>query len=420
MSDEVEFRRQSSLILLRNCRIFDGYDSELAEGRDVLIENDRIKEISDRQIRTQHAREIDVRGRVLMPGLIDCHVHACLSSMRIADLEEISPTLMAAQAAEILRGMLDRGFTTVRDTGGADWGLREAVERGLIAGPRLFISGRPLSQTGGHGDFRRRDDESTACSCASALHLNFRVADGVPEVRKAARQELRRGANQIKVMISGGVASPHDPLHNCQYSSEELTAVVEEANAWNTYVLAHAYSPRAILHGLKCGVRTFEHANLIDRESASRVAEAGAYVVPTLITYSALAEQGRQSGLSAFTLGKLDEVRRSGLASLEVSRDAGVKLGFGTDLLGPSHEAQSREFLLRSEVLTPLEILRSATSTNAEILRCEGDLGTVAVGAKADLLVVDGNPLEDLGLLAEQGRHLSVILKDGRLHKYVP
>ena len=405
--------------LFRNCALVDGNEPEPREGIDVLVEGTLIKEVSDTPIQAAGATEYDLNGRSLMPGLIDCHAHPCLTQLKLAGLEDVPLTLMTAQASTILGRMLNRGFTTVRDAAGGDWGLKEAIETGHIAGPRLFISGRALSQTGGHGDFRRRTDDSIPCSCGNALHFTTRIADGVDQVRHAARDELRRGADQIKVMVSGGVASPNDPLENCQYSAEELRAIVDEAETWKTYVMAHAYTPAAIMHAVSNGIRSIEHANLIDAEAAALVAANDAYVVPTLVTYDALARLGKQLGMTTAMLDKLARVRSFGLQSIEICRAAGARMGLGTDLLGETHDDQSREFLIRGEVQSPHEVIASATRINAQILNREGELGVIAVGARADLLVVDGNPLADLNLLQDQGQHLLVIMKDGGFHKNI-
>jgi imidazolonepropionase-like amidohydrolase len=405
-----------ALLLLRNARIVDGSGPEPGAECDVLIEGERIREISERPINSRFAQVIDLRGGVLMPGLIDCHAHPCLTEMRIAALEDVSVSLMTAQAATVLKGMLGRGFTTIRDAGGSDWGLKVAIERGFFSGPRLFISGRPLSQTGGHGDFRRCLDDRDSCGCRDALSHVARVADGVDQVRHAARDELRKGADQLKVMVSGGVASPNDPLEGRQYSAEELRAIVEEAAARGTYVMAHAYTGDAIRHAVNCGVRTIEHANLIDEGAATLVAAKSAFVVPTLVTYDALGRLGAEAGLSSKVLQKLARVRDAGLRAIETCRHAGVRLGFGTDLLGVAHSEQSREFMLRSEVEPVHEVIASATRVNAQILGRE-DLGVVAAGAIADLIAVDGNPLSDVSLLVDQGRHLRLIIQHGRICK---
>lgn len=406
-----------SLTLFRNCRIWDASRRETEDGYEVLIEDDRIKEISDRPISAADARVIDGDGRTLMPGLIDAHVHAVVGRVSFLDLEGLPLTLMTVEAAQALKAMLDRGFTTVRDCGGADWGLAEAVSRGLIAGPRLLHSGRALSQTGGHGDYRPRTSDIEPCGCANALNATARIADGISEVRKAARDELRKGARQIKVMVSGGVSSPHDPIENRQYSSEELVAIVDEAQSWNTYVAAHAYTPRSIAHAVNAGVRSIEHANLIDMETAKLVAEKAAFVVPTLVTFEALNNHGRDYGLSEISMDKLAGVLDEGLRAIETCRAAGVRLGLGSDLLGPLRDQQSRELSLQAEAQGIWETLVSATATNAAILGMDEQLGVIAVGALADLLLVEGDPLADLGLLQNEGRHLSVIMKGGVLHK---
>ncbi len=401
-------------LVLRNASVLDPLAGELRPGQDVWIEGERIAEVGPSLRVGADVAERDLGGRTVMPGLIDAHVHAMITTMDLAAMERKPVTLVAQEARGVLEAMLRRGFTTVRDAAGADWGLAEAVDRGLIDGPRLFHSGRALSQTGGHGDFRSRADEPQVCGCAVHSSYFSHVADGVPAVRKAAREELRRGAKQVKIMASGGVASPTDPVWNVQYSGEEMRAIVEEAEGWHTYAMAHAYTPEAIGRAVRAGVRTIEHGNLIDRETAELVAEQGAFVVPTLVTYYAIAELGRSLGFPEVSLRKVDDVLEAGLGSLEICRDAGVPLGFGTDLLGESHVQQSREFELRAKVLSPLEVIRSATVVNAEILNRTGELGVVAPGAYADLLVLDGNPLEDVSLLGGQGDNLLAVVRGGR------
>jgi imidazolonepropionase-like amidohydrolase len=389
-------------LILENSTLVDANAREARPGTSVLIEGERIREVSDRPIRMEGARRIDLQGKTLMPGLIDAHCHVILSDLNIQGVDAVPPTLVTAMAGKLMGEMLDRGFTTIRDAAGADWGIQAAQQRGLIRGPRVWIAGRALSQTGGHGDFRRRTQaHPEPCGCSSGAALTSRLADGVSAVRHAAREELRQGANQIKAMVSGGVASPYDPIANIQYSEEELRAIVEEAAHWNTYVMAHAYTAEAITHALRCGVRTIEHANLIDLETARLAASLGAYIVPTLITYFAMGERGAELGLPEASVLKLQNVLEFGLKSLEVCKEAGAKVGFGTDLLGPLHSEQRREFQVRSEVLSAFEVLESATKTNAEILGMSGELGEVIPEALADLLVLEGNPLENIHLLSE-------------------
>jgi imidazolonepropionase-like amidohydrolase len=404
-------------IIFANAAVLDGTSAERREDHHVLVEGKHIREVSDRPITSTAATTIDLDGRTLMPGLIDAHVHVLAVDAALARLADRPVTLLTLQSAQVLEGMLARGFTTIRDAGGADGGLAEAVEEGLVRGPRIFPSGMALSQTGGHGDTRPRTQSVVTCACCEGGINLSRIADGVTECRRAARDELRKGATQIKILASGGVASPYDPIWNLQYSEEEVRAIVEEARAWHTYVLAHAYSPEAIRRSIDFGVRSIEHGNLIDRATAEHVAAADAFVVPTLVTYDALHRFGRELGLPEVSMAKLAEVREAGLRSLEILQSAGVKIGYGTDLLGPMHRHQSREFVIRAEAMSPSEIIRSATSVNAELLNRQGELGVVAPGARADLIVVDGDPLADISLLDGQGEHLTHIMKDGMFYK---
>jgi imidazolonepropionase-like amidohydrolase len=406
-----------SQVIFANCAVLDGSRSERREDHHVLVENGRIREVSDRPLDSAAAETIDLEGRTLMPGLIDAHVHVVAVDPVLARLSEQPASLVTLQAAKVLEGMLQRGFTTIRDAGGADGGLAEAVEEGLVGGPRLFPSGRALSQTGGHGDLRPRTRSVVTCACCEEGAGLARIADGVAECRRAARDELRKGATQIKIMASGGVASPYDPVWNLQYSEAEVRAIVEEARAWHTYVMAHAYSPEAIRRSIDFGVRSIEHANLIDRETAAHVAGAAAFVVPTLVTYDAMHRFGRELGFPEVSLQKLGDVREAGLRSLETLHAQGVRIGFGTDLLGPMHRHQSREFVIRAEAMRPFDIIRSATTVNAELLNRAGEIGVVAPGARADLIAVDGDPLADIGVLDGQGEHLSHIMKDGVFYK---
>jgi imidazolonepropionase-like amidohydrolase len=404
-------------IILANCAIVDGTRAERREDHHVLIEEGRIREVTDRPLKSTSAETIDLKGRTLLPGLIDAHVHVLAVDLALARLADEPLTLTTLRAGRVLEGMLRRGFTTVRDAGGADGGLAEAVAQGLVPGPRLFPSGRALSQTGGHGDLRPPTRSVTSCACCEYGAGLSRIADGVAECRRAARDELRQGATQLKIMASGGVASPYDPIGNVQYSTEEMRAIVEEAHGWHTYVLAHAYTPEAIGRAVDNGVRSIEHANLIDRATAEQVAAAGGFVVPTLATFDALHRFGRDLGVPEVSLEKLAEVREAGLRSLEILAAAGVPIGYGTDLLGPMHRYQTREFVLRGEAMAPFDIIRSATAVNAALLNREGELGVVAPGARADLIALDGDPLADIALLDGDGQHLAMVMKDGTFYR---
>lgn len=405
-------------ILFTNVHVLDVRRGVLLEDHQVLIEDGLIREVSDRPISTSSARVIDGGRRTLMPGLIDCHVHVTLSQTNLGLLAQTPHTMLALRALPILRGMLRRGFTTVRDAGGADFALKAALEDGMegtVRGPRLFVSGPALSPTGGHGDFRPRSDRLQPVGCGCQRLASTRVVDGVDAVRLAVRELLQMGADQIKIMSSGGVASPTDPVNALGYSLEETRAIVDEAAARHTYVLAHAYTPKAIQRAVECGVRTIEHGNLIDVPTAKLMAAHGAFAVPTLITYEALARDGVRLGLGAESVAKIESVRTEGLRSLEIFKAAGVKVAFGTDLLGASHDLQSEEFLIRAQVQTPAEILRSATLIGAEVLGQAGRLGEITPGAIADLLLVNGNPLQDLACLAGQGEHIALVMQSGNI-----
>jgi len=404
-------------VIFANCAVLDGSHNERREDHHVLVEDGIIREVVDRPIRYEAAEIVDLAGDTLMPGLIDAHVHVIAVDAALARLSDRPVTLLTLQAARVLEGMLQRGFTTIRDAGGADGGLAQAVEEGLVRGPRIFPSGLALSQTGGHGDARPRTQSVVTCACCEGGINLSRIADGVTECRRASRDELRKGATQIKIMASGGVASPYDPVWNLQYSEEEVCAIVEEARAWRTYVLAHAYTPEAIRRSIDFGVRSIEHGNLIDRATAEHVANADAFVVPTLVTYDALHRHGRELGFPDISMAKLAEVREAGLNSLEILQAAGVRIGYGTDLLGPMHRYQSREFVIRAEAMAPFDIIRAATTINAELLNRSGEIGVIAPGSRADLIAVDGDPLADISVLDGQGEHLTHIMKDGVFYK---
>src|SRR5712664_2575554 len=403
--------------LFRNFRMLDPERDELVGGCEVLVEGETIREVSERPIRSQAEVVVDCGGRTLMPGLIDCHAHVILSEVFIRQLENVPLTLMTARAAVAMKAMLERGFTTIRDTGGADWGIKAAVDAGLISGPRLFISGRAIGPTGGHSDSRRRTDIGAPCGCCNAMVYCMALADGADEVRKLVREQMRQGADQVKIMCSGGVASPYDPLDSLQFSEAEIAAATDEAKNFGRYVLAHAYTPEAITRAVTNGVRTIEHGNLIDAKSARLLASKGGYMIANLVTYYIMKERAASFGMTADMLAKNDIVLDGAVRSLEICKAAGVKVGYGSDLLGQLQVEQSREFMFRAEVLKPLEIIRQATTVGAEILRQEGKLGIVEPGAFADLIVVDGNPLKKLELFFDQGAHLPVIMKAGRFHK---
>jgi imidazolonepropionase-like amidohydrolase len=405
-----------TLTLFRNFRMLDPERDEVVGGFELLVEDARIREVSERPIPADNAAVVDCGGRTLMPGLIDSHVHVVLSEVFIRALENVPLTLMTARAMGLMRAMLDRGFTAVRDTGGADWGLKAAVQQGLVPGPRLFIAGKAIGPTGGHSDGRRRTDPGAPCHCCNALVFTMGIADGAADVRKVVREEMRQGCDQVKIMMSGGVASPYDPLDSLQFSPGEVAAAVEEAASFGRYVCAHAYTPAAITRAAEAGVRTIEHGNLIDEPAARLMAQKGMFLIANLVAYYAMRERAAEYGMPSEMLEKNELVIDGGLRSLEICKRAGVPVAYGSDLLGALQVDQSREFVIRSQVLSPMEIIRSATLVGAQVLRREGELGCLRPGAYADLLVIEGDPLKDLSLFQKPGA-LAAIVQGGRFHK---
>lgn len=407
--------------LFRDARVFDGWSEDLRDGADVLVEDGVIREISDSPIAIRDDIDVvDCAGRTLMPGLIDAHVHVYAGSVNLPSVTHWPRTYTAHFGARFLESCIDSGFTTVRDVGGGDVGIANALRDGFIKGPRFFYGGRIVSQTGGHGDMRLghadlHDDGFCGCACYTDVFAI--IADGVDAVRWAAREELRRGASHIKIMASGGMASPTDPLECSQYSDEEIRAAVDEATRVNKYVAAHCHPTIAIRRCVELGVRSIEHASMIDDETAAFVAEAGAFTVPTMAVIFTLLEEGARLGLPQVSIDKLNMLSGHMLAGLETMKRNNVKMGFGTDLLGELHSHQTDEFALRARVLPAIDILRSACSVNAELLQQEGKLGCIREGALADILVVDGDPLKDVTVLGGAGRNLAAIMSAGRFHK---
>jgi imidazolonepropionase-like amidohydrolase len=402
--------------IFENCAILDVTSGDFEPGRNMMIRDGRIREISSARLDAPDAIRIDVRGRTLMPGLCDAHVHVTQLATDTRFLCDAAPSYVSAQSSVVMRDMLMRGFTTVRDCGGADYGLADAVEHGLFAGPRVLHSGFALSQTGGHGDQRTRGDNSIGF-CPACVGRSGRICDGVDEVRRAARDELRKGAFQIKIMASGGVTSPLDHVDETQFSIGEISAAVEEAAARGRYVTAHAYTPAAISRCLDCGVRCIEHGNLLDEATALHIRQRNAFLVPTMVVYWASFNEGQAAGMPEIFHAKVKAVHERALQGFEIAYRAGVRMVFGTDLFGTMHKHQCMEFALRAQIQPAAEVIRSATSEAAALFQMEDEIGQVKVGARADLLVVNGDPVRDLNLLQEQGRHIDVIMKDGILHK---
>tara|TARA_A100001391_G_scaffold168688_2_gene129292 strand:+ start:2916 stop:4151 length:1236 start_codon:yes stop_codon:yes gene_type:complete len=397
-------------------KLLDPRDGVLRDGLDVLVIDDRIAEIGPGITPPEGTETIALEGRTLMPGLIDCHVHVVAETLDLWGNMIAPASLAALRAARVMTEALSRGFTTLRDLGGADIGLVRGVEDGLIDGPRLIICGKGLTTTGGHADLRQRTDDRPGLFSDRVGSMGL-IVDGVDNVRTACRTLIKEGANFIKVMANGGVSSPNDPIHSIQYSRDEIAAMVEEAENAGLYVSAHLYTDKAIRRCIELGVHSLEHCNLIEPETARMAAEAGCIAVPTLVAYEALAIEGKQLGLGAAEFEKIDVVRNGGLRSLEIMAEAALPMAFGSDLLGQLRKYHCMEFELLAKVLSPAEIIRSATLVGARLCRLEGEAGEIVKGASADLIVVDGDPLADISLLGEDGAHMPLIMARGRLHK---
>jgi len=402
-----------TVIVLKSALVLDVVSGELTPDQSVVIEGRRIVAVDRNTPIPSSARVIDLAGKVLMPGLCDAHVHVTAATADFAALEGWPQSYVAAHSSHILRSMLLRGFTTVRDAGGADHGLAQAVEERLIVGPRVLFCGKAISQTGGHADMRLSGEgNADPCACSAGLG---RICDGVTEVRRACREFIRQGAHHIKLMVSGGVISPTDRISSTQLADDELAAAAEEANAAEIYCMAHAYTPRAIRRAVLAGVRSIEHGNLLDETTAELMREHGTFLVPTLVTYYALARQGDCTAFTATMRDKLREVQEAGLRALELAVRTDVPVVFGTDLLGPMHSRQLDEFRIRAEIQSPLELVRSATLHAARLFDMENDIGVIRPGAFADLIAVSGNPLRDPSVLQCPEKHLHLVVKEGEV-----
>jgi len=407
-----------SITVFTNAFLIDCTGGEPVEGAAVVVEDDTIKDVA------RHGAvgalpgpvtTLDCKGATLMPGLTDAHVHICAITENITDQHRYYPaSYIAARAMRRAEECLMQGFTTVRDAGGADYGFRLALEEGHFPGPRLLVSGNYLSQTGGHGDKRRRAEWIDPVGCCVGMVGS--IADGVDEVRKAAREQLRRDVDQIKIMASGGAMSPSDELDTTQYTVAEMRAAVEEAQAVGKYVLSHAYSDSAVRRAIEAGVRSIEHGNLIREGAAKAIKEAGAFIVPTMVTYEAIYREGKRYGIGDHQIQKIDLARQQSVQGLTYAYRAGCKIGSGSDLLGDMMSQRAVELELKAQVMTPMEVLLSATRVNAELFRMQDKIGSVEPGKYADLLVVAGNPLKNLRVLQNQDS-LRLIMKGGRVYK---
>ena len=411
-----------SAVLFQDVRIFDGLSPELRAGH-VLVEGRHIARVSAEPIDApEGALVIDGGGRILSPGFIDLHAHLTFSVPR--DELEVHPWVVGAVAGDAARSYLSQGFTTIRDAGGTHPDLARAVDSGLLVGPRIYPSGPVITQTSGHGDFRRRSDpHPVLCNCGFDAHLGHgmaTIADGVPLTLAAVRENLKYGATQIKIMGGGGVASDYDPIHTLQPSPEEIRAAVQAAGDWGTYVLAHSYTSEAVQRLVDNGVKVIEHGLLIDEETAKLCAEKGIVISTQVAIFRMAAEL---PGMTENNRAKMKQVLAGQDRLIGFIKKYGIKMGFGTDFVFGMYRHLGREFTARAEYFTPAEILRQATSESAEIVRMAGkldpydDFGEVREGWLADLLVIEGDPFADISILESPETSLAVIMKDGELIK---
>ena len=407
-----------SLTVVTNAFLIDCTGADPLEGAAVVVEDDRIREVLPNGRvgpLPGPVTTIDCRGATLMPGLTDAHVHICAITENITDQHRYyPPSYIAARAMRRAEECLLQGFTTVRDAGGADYGFRLALEEGHFPGPRLLVSGNYISQTGGHGDKRRRAEWTDPVGCCVGMIGS--IADGEAEVRKAVREQLRRDVDQIKIMASGGAMSPSDELDTTQFTVAEMRAAVEEARAVGKYVLSHAYSDSAVRNAIEAGVRSIEHGNLIREGAARAIKDADAFLVPTMITYEMIYREGKRYGIGDHQIQKIDLARQQSVQGLTYAYRAGCKIGSGSDLLGDMMSQRAVELELKAQVMTPMETLLSATKVNAELFRMSDRIGTVEPGKLADLIVVSGDPLRNLRVF-QNADNVRIIMKGGRRYK---
>ena len=419
--------------LIKNVHVWDGTSDGVTKKISVLIEGNLIKKVraSDSDANAD-AMVIDGKGSVLIPGLIEAHSHLALHGDLFQIRNEFNWMYIGAKSGAEATRMLHRGFTTARDAGGPVNGLRKVVDAGHVDGPRIYAAGPPLTQTGGHFDIRGLNEPNyhfLGVPDSKNWMEWYYMADGVAEVQKAAREVFRKGSSHIKIMAGGGVATVYDPLDGLQYTPEEIRAIVIEAEKLGTYVMAHIYTPEAITIALNAGVRSIDHGMLIDDKTMALLKEKDAFLVPSLAVGLFTPEELAFAWPTPATKAKGARI----IAGMEnetlLAKKHGVKIGFGTDFFGPNREAfalQSLEFKARAKYFTGLEILKQATSTNAAIVAMsgpmmnpylDGPLGVIKAGAYADLLLVDGNPLDDILLLTDPQKNLNLIMKDGKIYK---
>ena len=407
-----------STTVFRNCTLLDCTGAEPAPRSTVLVDGTRITRVCGgaEPVIPKDAVQIDCGGRTLMPGLSDAHVHAAIIETDPGKARRDSAATVALRIKNVLEQTLDAGFTTVRDAFGLDWGFAQATERGLVRGPRILFVGACLSQTGGHGDWREPHHHYSPIEGIYGLVATPRICDSPDEMRRAAREMLRTGAHGIKIMAGGGCMSPTDELEHTQFTIEEMAAACYEARTVEKIALAHVYTPRGIMNAVHAGVRSIEHGNFLDEESATCMRDAGAYFVPTLTTYEVISAYGESQGIPRKMIDKINQAKAGGLESLRIARAAGLNICSGSDVLSMMQPFKSMELALKASVLGAHEAILSATRTNAELFGLAEEIGTIEEGKCADLIVVDGQPLDDISVL-QDAANVRLVMRDGQILK---
>ncbi len=412
-----------SVVVIKNVTIWDGTADVAIPNSQILVVHNLIKEVGRTVNIPQNATVIDGKGFTLIPGLSDAHLHLMLN----VSMEQANNTANIGYAsirgASSAQKYLMMGFTTVRDMGGPVFGIKQAIDEGTISGPRIYPSGAFISQTSGHGDLRNKKDSNPnwtgGTSGAAQLEGWGYIADGRPQVLNAVRENLRQGATQIKVMAGGGVSTVFDPIHTIQFTTDELEAAVQAAADWGTYVSVHAYQGDAIKRALLAGAKCIEHGHLIDEEAMKLLKEKGAFIVP----------QSNWADLPLIaspSMHKFKLVQQGAIREMDLAKKYGVKVAFGTDNFGNIgiENAAFDEFISRKKWYKSIEILKQATSLNAELFALCGKLnpypmplGVIKVGAYADLLIYEGNPLDNIDIVTKPQQTLKLIMKDGKIYK---